>query len=97
VLPARPVRQSAVLRGRGDAVHRPARVKEGRAMRATRLSRRMVLGAAPFLFAPAVRGAQPGRGASAPVVLQVSSVAPDKNQRLSALVAEIRSQADAFV
>ena len=66
-------------------------------MRATRLSRRMVLGAAPFLFAPAVRGAQPGRGASAPVVLQVSSVAPDKNQRLSALVAEIRSQADAFV
>ncbi len=66
-------------------------------MRATRISRHMVLGAALFLLAPTAGGAQPGRGASAPVLLQISSVAPEKNQRLAALVSDIRSQADAFV
>ena len=66
-------------------------------MRATLINRHMVLGAALFLLAPTVGGAQPGRGASAPVLLQISSVAPEKNQRLSALVSDIRSQADAFV
>ena len=66
-------------------------------MRTTLMSRHMVLGAALFLLAQTVRGAQPGRGASAPVVLQISSIAPDTNQRLSALVSDIRSQADAFV
>jgi len=66
-------------------------------MRATLTSRHMVLGAALFLLAPTVRGAQPGRGASTPVLLQISSIAPEKNQRLSALVSDIRSQADVFV
>ena len=66
-------------------------------MRATRINPLMVLGAALVLLAPTAGGAQPGRGASAPLLLQISSVAPEKNQRLSALVSEIRSQADAFV
>ena len=66
-------------------------------MRARLINRRMGLGAALVVLAQNVGGAQPGRGASAPVVLQVSSVAPDKNQRLSALVSDIRSRADAFV
>ena len=66
-------------------------------MRATLTSRHMVLGAALFLLAPTVRGAQPGRGVSTPVLLQISSIAPEKNQRLSALVSDIRSQADVFV
>ncbi len=36
-------------------------------------------------------------GAGRPRVLEVSSVAPEKNAQLSALIAEIRSEADAFV
>lgn len=50
-----------------------------------------------MLVSQTVRGAQPKLGVSAPQVLHVSSVAPDTNEQLSALVSEIRSKADAFV
>lgn len=45
----------------------------------------------------AVATAHAGQGAPSPVVLQVSSVAPGTNPQLSALVDEVRRQADAFV
>jgi hypothetical protein len=57
----------------------------------------IVLGATLLLVSQTVRGAQPKLGVSAPQVLHVSSVAPDTNEQLSALVSEIRSKADAFV
>ena len=66
-------------------------------MRATLISRHMVFGPALLLVAQTLGGAQTGRAASAPVLLQVSSFAPDRNQRLSAIVSDIRGQADAFV
>ncbi len=50
-----------------------------------------------LLVAETVRGTQPATGLSAPLVLHVSSVAPDTNERLSAFVSDIRSQANAFV
>ncbi len=61
------------------------------------LNRHIVIVAALLLVAQTVRGTQPRVGFSAPVVLQVSSVAPDANGRLLALITEIRSQADAFI
>ena len=43
------------------------------------------------------RNAQAQAGAGRPRVIAVSSVAPEKNAQLSSLIAEIRSQTDAFV
>ena len=56
-----------------------------------------LLGAA-MSIAPAARAkAQPANPTARPRVIEVSSVAPEKNSLLSALVDEIRKQADAFV
>ena len=66
-------------------------------MRATLTQLSLALGGSVLIVASIVQGAQIKGDPSVPRVLQVSSVAPGTNQQLSALVAEIRSQADAFV
>jgi len=50
-----------------------------------------------LIVLPSASRAQPATGAARPRVLEVSSVAPETNAQLSALIAEIRNQADAFV
>ena len=50
-----------------------------------------------LLTAPSLSSAQSKAGAAQPRMLEVSSVGVEKNAQLSALIAEIRSQADAFV
>ena len=57
----------------------------------------LILGAALLVVPQTVPNAHAQAGAGGPRVLQVSSVAPDKNAELSALIAEIRTQADMFV
>ena len=66
-------------------------------MRTLLMNLHIVLGATLVLATQTGRGAQLPSGVSTPVVLQVSSEAPGTNARLSALIAEIRSQADVFV
>ena len=60
-------------------------------------SARAVVGSALLMALPSLSGAQTTADPGRPVVLDVSSVSLEKNVQLSSLIAEIRSQADAFV
>ena len=57
----------------------------------------LVLGAAVSIAPATPSGAQGRTGLPRPRMLEVSSVAPEKNPRLASLIADIRAQADAFV
>lgn len=57
----------------------------------------VVVASALLLVLPSLSRPQALDVAGRPRVLEVSSVAPEKNAQLSALIAEIRSEADAFV
>ena len=65
-------------------------------MRATFANRYLAL-LALLLATPIGVGAHIAQDTAGPIVFQVSSVAPDANERLMSLVSDIRSQADAFV
>src|SRR6188472_1718083 len=56
-----------------------------------------VFGSTLLALLPSLSNAQAQGGASRPRVIEVSSVAPEKSAQLSSLIAEIRSQTDAFV
>lgn len=56
-----------------------------------------VVGSALLMVLPSLSSAQTQAGRGRPRVLEVSSVGLAKNAQLSSLIAEIRSQADAFV
>ena len=60
-------------------------------------SARVIVGSALLMALPSLSGAQTTADPGRPVVLDVSSVSLEKNVQLSSLIAEIRSQADAFV
>jgi hypothetical protein len=60
-------------------------------------SARAVVGLALLMALPSLSGAQTTADPGRPVVLDVSSVSLEKNVQLSSLIAEIRSQVDAFV
>ena len=55
------------------------------------------VGSTLSIVLPFLSSAQTKAGPGRPRVLEVSSVGPEKNAQLSSLIAEIRSQADAFV
>ena len=67
------------------------------------MNRKLILAVSPILATTLVimltstSHAQSNAGIQEPIVLEVSSNAPDTNARLSELVAEIRKQADTFV
>ena len=56
-----------------------------------------VFGSMLLALLPSLSNVQAQAGAGRPRVIEVSSVAPEKNAQLSSLIAEIRSQTDAFV
>jgi hypothetical protein len=66
-------------------------------MYAHRVSAVAVFGSTLLALLPSLSNAQAQAGAGRPRVIEVSSVAPEKNAQLSSLIAEIRSQTDAFV
>jgi hypothetical protein len=66
-------------------------------MYAHRIPAVAVFGSTLLALLPSLSNAQAQAGAGRPRVLEVSSVAPEKNAQLSSLIAEIRSQTDAFV
>jgi hypothetical protein len=66
-------------------------------MNLNRITARALVGSALLTAAPSSWAARSQAGAGQPRVIHVSSVAPEKNAQLSTLVAEIRSDADAFV
>ena len=66
-------------------------------MNLNRITARALVGSALLTAAPSSRAARPQAGAGQPRVIDVSSVDLEKNAQLSSLIAEIRSQADAFV
>jgi hypothetical protein len=66
-------------------------------MDAHRIPALAVLGSTVLALLPSLSNAQAQAGAGRPRVIEISSVAPEKNAQLSSLIAEIRSQTDAFV
>ena len=66
-------------------------------MYAHRISAVAVFGSTLLALLPSLSNMQAQAGAGRPRVIEVASVAPEKNAQLSSLIAEIRSQADAFV
>ena len=56
-----------------------------------------VFGSMLLALLPSLSNVQAQAGAGRPRVIEVSSVAPEKNAQLSSPIAEIRSQTDAFV
>ena len=66
-------------------------------MYAHRIPAAAVFGSTLLALLPSLSNAQAQAGAGRPRVIEVSSVAPEKNAQLSSLIAEIRSQTDAFV
>ena len=66
-------------------------------MDAHRIPALAVFGSTLLALLPSLSNAQAQAGAGRPRVIEVSSVAPEKNAQLSSLIAEIRGQTDAFV
>jgi hypothetical protein len=66
-------------------------------MNAQRIPTVALVGSALLTLLPCLSGAQAPSSVGRPPVLEISSVAPEKNTQLSSLIADIRSQADVFV
>jgi hypothetical protein len=66
-------------------------------MYAHRIPALAVFGSTLLALLPSLSNTQDQAGAGRPRGIEVSSLAPEKNAQLSSLIAEIRSQTDAFV